>query len=151
MRALVKLRKIFFISLQKLFSFLRKSSFRVVDFQILWRHQMPKHKTNTFHWITWEVNTVYYWNLASLSHITKENNLSENSTKIAARKVVPGPYVFAKDLAQLQLENQTCLICPNQHAGLLRFFFTDSLKIKKGPELVSRHFSQNFLINNFIL
>ena len=44
-------------------------------------------------------------------------------------------------------------ICPNQHADLLRIDFTeDSLKIKKGPELVSRpYFSQNFLIKNFIL
>ena len=44
-------------------------------------------------------------------------------------------------------------IGPNQHADLLRFLFTeDSLKIKKGLELVSRpHFSYNFFIKNFIL
>ena len=34
---------------------LKKSNFRILHFQILWRHQMPKHKTrNTFHWKTWE-------------------------------------------------------------------------------------------------
>ena len=37
-------------------------------------------------------------------------------------------------------------ICQNQHAHLLRFFFKeDSMKIKKGLELVSRlHFSYFF-------
>ena len=55
-----KLGKSFFISLQKLFLFLRKSNFRILDFQISWRHQMPKHKImNAFNWITWEVNTVF--------------------------------------------------------------------------------------------
>ena len=84
MKALVKLEKVFFISLQKLFSFSRKSNFRILNFQISWRHQMPKHKTrNTFHWITWEVNTVCYWNLASLCHITKKI-LSKFFTKTAA-------------------------------------------------------------------
>ena len=44
-------------------------------------------------------------------------------------------------------------ICPNQHADLLRFLFTEnSLKIKKGLELVSRpYFSHNFFIKNLIL
>ena len=39
-------------------------------------------------------------------------------------------------------------IDPNQHAGLLRFLFTeDSLKIQKCRKLVSRpHFSHNVLI-----
>ena len=45
--------KMFFSSLQKLFPFSRKSNFRILDFQITWRHQMPKHKTrNIFYWIT---------------------------------------------------------------------------------------------------
>ena len=57
--ALVKLGKMSFISFQKLFSFLRKSKFRILDIPISWRYQIPKHKTrNTFYWITWEVNTV---------------------------------------------------------------------------------------------
>ena len=52
-------RKKKFISLQKLFSFSRKSNFTILDFQISWRHQMLKHRIrNTFYWITWEVNTV---------------------------------------------------------------------------------------------
>ena len=42
-------------------------------------------------------------------------------------------------------------ICPNEHADLLRFLFkVDSLKIKKGLELVSRlHFSNNFFDKTF--
>ena len=57
--ALVKWRKMFFISHQNLFSFLRKSNFRILHFQISWHHQMPKHeRRNTIHWITWEVNSL---------------------------------------------------------------------------------------------
>ena len=86
----------------KLFSFLRKSNFRILDIQIPWRHQIPKHKTrNTCYWITWKVNTVSQWlnlNLASLwCHITKEKILSKNSKKTATWKLVPGPFVFAKN------------------------------------------------------
>ena len=42
-------------------------------------------------------------------------------------------------------------ICPNQHADLLRILFTeDSLKIKKGLELVSTpNFSCDFLIRKY--
>ena len=53
-------RKMFFISLRKLFSFLRYTDFKISDIQMSWRYQMPKHKTrNTFYWITWKVNTVW--------------------------------------------------------------------------------------------
>ena len=43
-RALVKLGKMFLISLQKNFSFSRKSNFRILDIEISWCYQMPKHK-----------------------------------------------------------------------------------------------------------
>ena len=90
--------KMFFLSLQELFSFSRKSDFRIPSFQVSWRLQMPKHKTrNTFHWITWKVNTVWWWNFTSLCHITKEKNSSKNSTKAATWKLVLGPFVFAKN------------------------------------------------------
>ena len=77
---------------KKSFLFHFKSSFCSWDNQILawdihisWRHQMPKHKTrNTFYWITWEVNTVWWWNLASLHNITKENFLWKISVKNVA-------------------------------------------------------------------
>ena len=47
--------------------------------------------------------------------------------------------------------SRTIKISSNQHIGLLRFLFTEnSLKIKKGLELVPRpHFSYNFFINFF--
>ena len=58
-QGLVKLGKMFFISLQKPFSFSTESIFRILHFQISWHHQMSKHKTrNTFHWITWEINSL---------------------------------------------------------------------------------------------
>ena len=34
--------------------------FNVLDIQISWRHQMPKHETrNTYYWITWEVSAIW--------------------------------------------------------------------------------------------
>ena len=48
---------------------------------------------------------------------------------------------------------KTIKICLNQHPDLLIFLFTeDSLKIKKGLELIFRsHFALNFLIKSFLL
>ena len=40
----MKVEKMFFISLQKLFLFSRKSKFRISDGQISLRHQRLKHK-----------------------------------------------------------------------------------------------------------
>ena len=58
---------------------------------------MFKHKTiNTFHWMTWEVNTISKWNLESLCHIKKKNS-SKNYLKNGAWKLVQGPFVFAKN------------------------------------------------------
>ena len=77
------------ILLLKLFFFLRESSFRILDIQISWQCQVPKHKTRkTCYWISWEVNTVCKWNLASLCHITKDKTLSKNSTKTVVWKLV---------------------------------------------------------------
>ena len=68
---------------------------------------MPKHKTiNTFYWITWEVNTVSQWKLASLYHVIKEENLSKSFAEYVTWKLVPGPFVFAKNWAQPLLENE---------------------------------------------
>ena len=82
---------VFFISLQKLFSFLRLPDFNFSDIRMSWRHQMPKHDTrNIFYGITWEVNTVLSWNLASLCNITKEKFSSKNYMKNVAWALVPG-------------------------------------------------------------
>ena len=44
---------IFYVTSKTLFYF------TFSDIQISWHHQMPKHETqNTFHLITWEVNTI---------------------------------------------------------------------------------------------
>ena len=52
-------RKIFFILHQNFCSLSRNSKFKILDIQISWRHQMPKHKTrNTFYWIMWKVNSL---------------------------------------------------------------------------------------------
>ena len=166
----------FFISLQNLFSFSRKSNFRILHFQISWCHQhMFKHKTrNTFHWMTWEVNTICERNLASLCHIIKQTISSKNSAKTVAWKLVPDPACVSKELSTTSIgkwskiliflkqdtyirylifNSKAIELCLNQHADLLRFLFMeDFLKIKMGLELVSRsHFSKNFLIKNFIL
>ena len=164
----MKLGKTFFISLQKLFSFWRKSNFRILDFQISWRHQMPKHKTrNTFHWITWEVNTVCQWNLASLCHVTKEKIFQKNCPKTATCKTSSRPfYVYNcfkhnhcwKMKLLKQAINITYVLAKLSKfvqisTNALRFLLTeDSLKIKKDLELVSRPcFSYNFLIKKFLL
>ena len=44
--------------------------------------------------------------MTSLCHITKEKISSKNFTKIAGWKLVPGPFVFAKNEAQLLLTNE---------------------------------------------
>ena len=68
-----------FWSKKKYFLFHFKSSFHswdsnFSDIQISWRHQTPKREArNTFYCITWEVNTIWWWNLASLCNITKKN------------------------------------------------------------------------------
>ena len=48
-RAPVKIGKMLFISLQKLFSFSRKSNFENLDMQILWCYQMPKYIYKKIH------------------------------------------------------------------------------------------------------
>ena len=87
------------ILLQNLLSFSRKSDFRILDIQIAWCHQMPKHKTrNTFYWITCEVNCwCLFMKFGYLCHITREKELSKNSAVTATWKAVPGPFVFAKN------------------------------------------------------
>ena len=81
---------------RKCFSFHFKNSFsswdnQILIFQIFKYHGIIKCP-NTFYWISWEVTTVWWWNLASLCNITKENFLSKNSTKNMAWKLVPRPF-----------------------------------------------------------
>ena len=92
-------RKIFFISLQKFFSFWRKSNFRILPFQISWRDQMRKDKTrNTFHWRNSEVNTVCQWNLASLCHNTIKKKFIKNFYKNCSLITSSRPFCVCKEL-----------------------------------------------------
>ena len=116
----------------------------------------PKRKTRNKN-LTWEVNTVYQLNLASLCHITKETILSKNSTKRATWQKTR-LFCVCKELStasngKWNFWSKLLVIDMYQHTDLLRFLFTeDSFKIKKGPELVSgRHVSFNFLIKTFLL
>ena len=102
-------RKDVFISFQKLFSYLRFSSFRTLGSSISWRHQMPKYETrNTFYWITCEVNTVWSWSMTSLCHITKDIFLSKNSTKILAGKLFRVLCYFQRMLGKKNLRKSPC-------------------------------------------
>ena len=92
----MKLGKMFFISLLKLFLSLGKANFKILDIQILWCHQMLKHKTrHPFYWITWEVNS--FVNKIWLVYVILGTKfVSENPTKSSTWKPVPSPLVFAK-------------------------------------------------------
>ena len=85
-----------FFSLEKLFSFSRKSSLSILYIQISWRHQMPKHKTNTFYLITWEVNTIFdkIW---PVYVIWQNKKIIVNHYKNCNWKLVPGAFLFAKN------------------------------------------------------
>ena len=85
----------FFVSLRKLFSFLRKSNINFLDIQTSWRYQLPNHETpNTYYWITWEVDTIWEWNLAILQN---ETFYQKGLLKNMAGKLVPGPFQFSKN------------------------------------------------------
>ena len=57
---------------------------------MFWQHEMSKHKTeNTFHFITWEI--ILLMKFGQFMHHYKMNFFLNNSLKIAAWKLVPGP------------------------------------------------------------
>ena len=88
----------FFISLQKLFSFSRKSNFTIFDFEISWRHQIPKHETrNTFYWITWEVNSLLMKFSQFMSYF-KRNNFIIKFWKNWGLKTSSRPFCVCKEL-----------------------------------------------------
>ena len=97
---LVKLGKMFFYFTSKALFIIKKIKVENIRFSVLWRHQMPKHKTiNTCYWITWEVKTIYF-----MSH-HKRKNIIKNSCKNCDLKTL-GPFVFWKNWAQSLLENE---------------------------------------------
>ena len=94
-----QIRKSVFYFTSKALFVLEKIKFRTLHFQISWRHQMPMHKTkNTFHWIIWVANTVCWWNLASLCHITKEKKIIKKFCKTCGLKTSSRPFCVYKKL-----------------------------------------------------
>ena len=73
----------FFISLQKLFPFLRYSSIRILEPEISRHHQMPKHETNIFNAKfgesaqsdndIWLANLTMTWKLVPSASVFKKN------------------------------------------------------------------------------
>ena len=130
-----------------------------------WRHQMPKQEIrNTFYWITWEVNTVWWWNLATLCNITKECSLQKYSIKNMAWKLVQK--IFKESSIERSLRRFACwfgqiLIVLLKHikqGSLLQKshfpieIVLNSLQTQKDLELVFRlQFLWNSLINFFLL
>ena len=105
----LKTRKNVFISLRKFFLFLRSSSFNFSDIQMSWRHQMSKHETrNILYGITWEVNTVWWWNSASLCRVTKEQFLTKKYVKNVAWKLVPGSLIFKESSLKKNFRRSVC-------------------------------------------
>ena len=94
-------KNVFFISVQKLFSFSRKSNFRNLNIQVSWRHQMPKYKTiNTFYWITWKVNTVCYVNkIWSVIPYYKNKNFMKKFCKNCDLETSSRPFCVCKELS----------------------------------------------------
>lgn len=70
--------------------------------EILWKIVT---NINTKYVVTEEVYAVWYWNLTSLSNVTKEKLLSKSSTKMAW-KLNPGPNVRIKNEMQTLLVNE---------------------------------------------
>ena len=142
----MKQGKMFFISLQKPFSFSRKSNLRILDFQISWRHQISKHKTrNTFYWITWEVNSLLM-EFGQFMSYCKRKKIIKIFCQNCDIKFSSRPFCVCKELSTTPLRKwfflsellfyifniKTIKICPNQHVDLLRFLFTeDFLKLKR--------------------
>ena len=76
----------------------RQSTFNILDIQMSWRHQMPRHETqNTYYWITWEVNTVWWWNLASSCNITKKKIFIKKYYKKCGLETSSRPFPIFKE------------------------------------------------------
>ena len=93
-------RKNVFSSLQKLFSLLRKWKFRILHFQISWRHQMPKQKhRNTFHWISWEVKHSLLMKFGLFMSHYKRKNFIKKFYKNCNLKTSSRPFYVCKELS----------------------------------------------------
>ena len=99
--------------LRKLFV-LEMIKFNFLDIQISWPQQMPKHETwNTFYWITWKVNSVWWWNLTSFCYIRKEKPLSKIFTKNVVWKLIQALFDFPRIFCKKESEEVGMLILTN--------------------------------------
>ena len=106
--------------------------------------------------------------MVSLYHVIKEKIYINFFCKNCDLKTSYTPFCVCKELSTTSFEkwyfwrklpilavynSKTAKICPNQHAELIRLLFKeDSIKIKKGLELVSSsHFALNFVIKSLLL
>ena len=95
-REYLKLGKMFFVSLWNLFSFSRKSMFRILNIQILSHHQMPKQKTrNAFYWINWKMNSLLM-KFGQLMSYQKIKNVIKIFYKNFNLKTSSRPFCFCK-------------------------------------------------------
>ena len=135
-----------FVSLQTLFSFSRKSNFRIFYIYVSWCFIR-----NTFFWLIWEANSLLT-KLGQFMSNTKEKNLSRNFTKNATWKLVPGllslqrikhnlywKMNLLKQATYIRYVLVKLLKFVKISTDLLRFLFPElSLRIKMGLELVSK-------------
>ena len=75
---------------------------------------MSKHETqNMFYWITWEADTVWYWNLAILCNITKENLYQKNLQKIWQGNLLQALFNFQRIFCKKKSDEVCMLIWIN--------------------------------------
>ena len=92
---------------------------------------------NIFYLITWELKTFCQWNLTSWCHFTKGKFLSGYSIKTATWKLVPGTFVFAKNLTQPLLKMKF-----SKQYAYIRYVIT---KLSKFVKISMHTFSDSFL------
>ena len=131
------LEKIFFVSLQKLFSFTRKSNFRTLNIEISWNAWNKKFILLSNLWSKHS----RLMKFGQFMSYYKSKKISKFFTKTANWKLDPDTF---KHSLYWKMKQATYIryVWP-RHADLLRLPFTeDPLKIEKGLEVVSRsHFS----------
>ena len=82
---------------------------QIMPFQIFEYHDVIKCLSMKHETWTYEVNTVSWWNLASLCNITKENFSLKNFMKNVAWKLVPDPiWIFKESSVKRNLRRPMC-------------------------------------------
>ena len=94
--------KTFFISLQMLASFSKKSNFRTWDILISWRRQMLKYRIRaTFYWITWDLGRKHslLMKFGQFMSYCERKKLLKNSKKTLTWKLV-SPLFYLQRIKQ---------------------------------------------------